>query len=255
VPAGVVGELYVGGVQVARGYAGRPGLTAQRFVADPFAGDGSRLYRTGDRVRWLPGGQLEFLGRADDQVKVRGFRIEPGEIEAVLTAHPAIAAAAVTAWDGDGDQQLAAYVVPAGQRFPGIAALREHLRDRLPEYMVPAVFTELAALPQTPSGKVDRAALPAPHGSRPGRNGYVPPRTETERVLAQVWAHLLRVDRVGVEDNFFELGGDSILSIQVVTRARQRGVRVSVAQLFDHQTVAELAGVAEVAAAGGRGAE
>ncbi|MFF0524657.1 non-ribosomal peptide synthase/polyketide synthase [Actinomadura nitritigenes] len=255
VPAGVPGELYVAGTGLARGYGGRPALTAERFVACPVAGDGSRMYRTGDRARWRADGLLEFIGRADEQVKVRGFRVEPGEVEAVLAAHPDVSAAAVTAFGPEADQRLAAYLVATDPAtgVPGTAELREFTRRRLPEFMVPAVFTELASLPLTPSRKVDRAALPAPGTDRPEVGRFVAPRTETERVLAQVWAELLRTERVGVTDNFFDLGGDSITSIQVVARAREVGVHVTAAQMFDHQTVAELAAVAAGAQAADTG--
>ncbi|MFI0479414.1 non-ribosomal peptide synthase/polyketide synthase [Actinomadura sp. 9N215] len=259
VPPGVAGELLVGGAGVARGYRGRPVLTAERFVADPFAGDGSRLYRTGDQARWRPDGQLEFVGRVDDQVKVRGYRIEPGEIEAALAAHPDVGSA-VVAVTGAGDAtRLAAYLVPAdpARGAPAAGEAREYLRTRLPVFMIPASFTELAALPLTPGGKIDRAALPDPDpGGGDLSDRYVAPRTEVERVLAKVWADVLGVDQVGVEDNFFELGGDSIIGIQVVARARGLGVGVSVAQLFDHQTVASLATVAtgDVVVVGEQGA-
>ncbi len=245
-PVGVGGELYVGGAGVARGYQGRPELTAERFVPDAFSGEpGGRLYRTGDRVRWLAGGTLEFLGRVDHQVKVRGFRIEPGEVEAALRGHPGVAEAAVVAReDVPGQRRLVGYVVAvedvAGSGVtPG--ALREWLRERLPEHLVPSAFVLLEALPLTPNGKLDRRALPAPER---GEGGRVAPRTEAERALAQVWAEVLRVERVGVEENFFELGGDSILSIQVVSRARRRGLHLSPRQLFEHPTVAALARVA-----------
>ena len=200
VPAGVAGELFVGGVQLARGYGYRPALTAERFVADRFGGDGGRLYRTGDRARWRPGGVLEYLGRVDEQVKVRGFRVEPGEVEAVLAAHPGVAAAAV-AVAGERDQaRLAAWLVPADPAagIPPAGELREFLAGRLPEFMVPAAFTELAVLPLTPAGKLDRAALPAPGTGRPEvGGGYVAPRTGTETELAGIWAQVLGIDRVG----------------------------------------------------------
>ncbi|MFC5288833.1 non-ribosomal peptide synthase/polyketide synthase [Actinokineospora guangxiensis] len=237
VPIGAVGELYLGGGQVARGYLRRPGLTAQRFVADPFGAPGERLYRTGDRARWTAGGQVEYLGRADEQVKVRGFRIEPGEVEAALREHPDVADAAVVAAEHNGHTRLVAYVTPARDT----AALRVWLRDRLPDYMVPSVFVPLAALPMSTAGKVDRRALPAPDFGALLDTAYVAPRSAEERALAQVWAQVLGVERVGVEDNFFSLGGDSILSIQVVSRLRERGLRTSAKDLFLHQTIAELA--------------
>ncbi|MEU0032350.1 amino acid adenylation domain-containing protein, partial [Streptomyces sp. NPDC006335] len=254
VPVGVVGELFIGGAQLARGYGGRPALTAERFVADPSTADGSRMYRTGDRVRWLPDGRLEFLSRTDDQVKVRGYRIEPGEVEAVLAAHPGIQAAAVVV-AGDGPAaRLAAFLVPAdpadGVPAPGI--LRGFAGQRLPDFMVPSVFTELAALPLTPAGKVDRAALPLPDVARPELDGaYVTPATPAEELLAGIWAQLLEVDRVGADDDFFELGGHSLLATQVVSRVREVfGAEVPLVALFDHPTVRGLAEVVEGTARG-----
>ncbi|MFI0479413.1 amino acid adenylation domain-containing protein [Actinomadura sp. 9N215] len=248
VPIGVTGELFVGGAQVARGYGGRPALTAERFIPDPFAADGSRMYRTGDRVRWRADGRLEFLSRADDQVKVRGFRIEPGEVEAVLAAHPHVRAAVVTAW-GDGTAaRLAAYLVPAdpAEGIPAADALREFAARRLPEHMIPAVFTELAALPLTPAGKVDRAALPAPDESRLDAGRYVPPATAAEGLLAGIWAEVLGVERVGAEDNFFDLGGHSLLAIQVTFRVRDVfGIEIPFSAPFDRPTLRELAELVE----------
>ena len=254
VPAGVGGELFIGGAGVARGYGYRPALTAERFVADPFGGDGGRLYRTGDLARWRPDGQLEYLGRIDQQVKVRGFRIEPGEIEAALTAHPAIAAAAV-AVTGEQDQaRLAAWLVPASpaEGIPPANELRAFLGERLPEFMIPAVFTELAALPVTPNGKLDRAALPAPGTDRPETGDtYVAPRGAVEELLAGIWAQVLGLDRVGAEDNFFTLGGHSLLATRVISRIQQVfGTEVPLAALFDHPTVVGLAAVIEDTDAG-----
>ncbi|KUM82354.1 non-ribosomal peptide synthetase, partial [Streptomyces pseudovenezuelae] len=247
VPVGVAGEVFIAGPQVARGYAGRPALTGERFLPDPFMADGSRMYRSGDRARWLPDGQLDFVGRADHQVKVRGFRIEPGEIEAVLSTHPQVRTAVVLPFGDEEDRRLAAYLVPedVAEGVPSVTDLRTYAGAHLPAFMIPSVFTELAALPLTPNGKLDRAALPAPDGERVASVGvYVAPRTDTERVLAGVWAQVLGLERVGVEDNFFDVGGDSIISIRVVARARELGVHVTVAQLFAHQTVAGLAAVA-----------
>ena len=254
VPAGVTGELFLGGPQVARGYAGRPALTAERFIADPLAGDGSRLYRSGDRARWRADGQLEFLGRADDQVKIRGYRIEPGEIQTVLAAHPAITAAVVTA-DGDGqDRRLVAWLVPAGPAagLPPAAELRAFVGQRLPEFMIPAVFTELAALPLTPSGKLDRAALPAPSATRPRPGpGYTAPATPTQELLAGIWAQVLGLDQAGADDSFFDLGGHSLLATQVISRIRGVfGVEIPLAALFDQPTVRGLATVIEGTAPG-----
>ncbi|MET9696664.1 amino acid adenylation domain-containing protein, partial [Streptomyces sp. NPDC006529] len=252
VPVGVPGEIWIGGDGIGRGYHGRPDLTAERFADSPFVA-GDRLYRTGDRARLLPGGDLEFLGRADDQVKIRGFRIELGEVESALLTHPDVADAVVLArQEESGRRRLVAYVVPGAagaDGAPDASALRGHLSGLLPDYMVPAVFVTLDRLPLTPSGKVDRRSLPEPE-IRAGRSGadHIAPRDETERILADVWADVLGVERVGVHDNFFDLGGDSILSIQVVSRARQAGIKLTSKLLFLHQNIAALAGAAVVAA-------
>jgi amino acid adenylation domain-containing protein/non-ribosomal peptide synthase protein (TIGR01720 family) len=251
VPAGLAGELYIGGAGLARAYHGRPALTAERFVPDPFAGEsGARLYRTGDLARFRWSGELDFLGRLDDQVKVRGFRVELGEVEAALLALEegcGVREAAVLASPSPGGgNRLVACVVPERGREVSAPALRDALRRRLPEHMVPAAFVILPELPLTSHGKVDRRALArlavtADEGARPG---YVAPRNDMEALLAGIWAEVLRVERVGAEDNFFELGGDSILSIQVTSRACRAGVRLTPRQVFEHPTVAELARVA-----------
>ncbi|MYW19912.1 AMP-binding protein, partial [Streptomyces sp. SID2955] len=241
VPPGVPGELYLAGEQVARGYLNRPGLTAARFLADPFGAPGQRMYRTGDRVRWDRDGRLEFLGRVDEQVKIRGFRIEPGEVEAALLEHPDVADAAVTAREHAGRRMLVGYVVPAADRVPSADALRLALRRTLPDHMVPAAFVTLARIPRTTSGKTDRRALPAPPAQPDGATPYLAPRPGTEERLAAIWAEVLGVERVGARDNFFALGGDSILSIQIVSRARQAGLALTTKDVFRHQTVAELA--------------
>ncbi|MGC7096209.1 amino acid adenylation domain-containing protein [Amycolatopsis lurida] len=244
VPIGVPGELYLAGDGLARGYAGRPGLTAERFVADPFDPAGGRLYRTGDLVRWLPEGELEFIGRVDDQVKIRGFRIEPGEVEAVIDAHPDVAHTVVLAReDQPGVKRLVAYVVPVS--FVEASAVRAFAAERLPEHMVPAAVVVLDEFPLTVNSKVDRKALPAPEFG--GESEYVAPGEGAETVLAEIWAGILGRDRIGVHDNFFDLGGDSILSIQVVSRARERGLRLSSQEVFRHPTIAALAGVATAA--------
>ncbi|MEU4805248.1 non-ribosomal peptide synthase/polyketide synthase [Actinosynnema sp. NPDC023587] len=239
VPIGVPGELYVAGVGLARGYLDRPGLTATRFVANPF--DGGRMYRTGDVVRWNRDGELEFVGRADEQVKIRGFRIELGEIETALLRHPDVREAVVVARaDGAGHKRLVAYVVGRVEK------LRDFLGESLPDYLVPSVFAPVDAIPVSPNGKVDRARLPEPDFSALSTAGYVPPAGPVEESLAAVWADVLGVPKVGSADNFFGLGGDSILSMQVVARARQAGLRFTTKELFQHQTVAQLAPVVRV---------
>ncbi|HVJ88924.1 MAG TPA: amino acid adenylation domain-containing protein [Labilithrix sp.] len=244
VPVGVPGELLIGGVGVARGYLNRPELTEERFVVDRFGSDpDARLYRTGDLVRFLPDGNLEYLGRIDDQVKIRGYRIELGEIEAALATHTAVREGVVVARaDEGGDKRLVAYVIGAGEGEPTASELREHLARTLPAHMLPAAFVVCAEFPRTPNGKVDRNRLPAPFGgatdtARP----YVAPSTSDEHALAEAWKEVLRLERVSVHDDFFELGGDSILSIQIVTRAAKRGVRVSAHDVFTHRTIAKLA--------------
>ena len=243
VPAGVPGELYAGGHGVARGYLGRPGMTAERFVPDPFGAEpGARLYRTGDRARWRADGTVEFLGRVDAQVKIRGFRIEPGEIEAALRRHPSVAECAVVVRqdgardDVPGEKRLVAYVVGDADAD----ALRGHLRASLPDYMVPAAFVALDALPLNANGKVDRRALPAPDFS--AADAFVAPRTPVEEVLAGIWAQVLGRDRVGAADNFFAIGGHSLLATRVVSRVREVfGVEVPLRAVFECPTVARLA--------------
>ncbi|WP_406161769.1 amino acid adenylation domain-containing protein [Streptomyces canus] len=238
-PPGSVGEAYLGGANVARGYLSRPGLTAERFVPDPFGAPGARLYRTGDLARRHGDGTTVFLGRLDNQVKVRGHRVELGEIEAVLQTHPAVKGAAVTFTDG----RLIAYTVTEGELAP--TQLREHLVQRLPRYMVPAVFIPLAELPQNSNGKLDRKALPKPDGSRPQlRQQYRAPAPGIATTIADAWSQVLGIERIGTDDNFFELGGDSILSIQMVSALAKRGISVTPRQIFDHQTIAELTAVA-----------
>ncbi|HEX2093844.1 MAG TPA: amino acid adenylation domain-containing protein, partial [Longimicrobiaceae bacterium] len=245
VPVGVPGELYVGGEGVARGYLGRPDLTAEKFVPDAFSGEaGARMYRSGDRVRWLATGELEYVGRVDQQVKVRGFRIEPGEIDAALARHPAVAGVAVAVReDAAGEKRLVAYVVPAvGASREEAAAVREHLSECLPEYMVPTAFVVLDALPLTPNGKVDRRALPEPEPAGFDEATYVAPRTGVEEVLAGIWAEVLRVERVGVHDNFFALGGHSLMVTRVASRVRETfALELPLRAFFEAPTVAGLA--------------
>ncbi|MFC7762569.1 condensation domain-containing protein [Catellatospora bangladeshensis] len=234
VPPGVPGELYLGGVQLARGYHARPGLTAARFVADPYAPEpGARMYRTGDVVRWRADGELEYLGRVDDQVKIRGFRIELGEVETALESVPGVSRAVVVARDN----RLVGYVV--GDADP--AGVRAALGDLLPDYMIPAVVVTLAELPLNSSGKVDRAALPAPSAA-PAAAGRGP-RDEKEHLLSALFAEVLGLSEVGVDDSFFDLGGDSIVSIQLVSRARAAGLVFTARDVFRHRTVAGLAAV------------
>ncbi|HEU0055422.1 MAG TPA: amino acid adenylation domain-containing protein, partial [Longimicrobium sp.] len=241
VPRGTAGELYIGGATVGRGYWRRAALTAERFVPDPFGAEpGARLYRTGDLARWNAAGELEFAGRVDAQVKVRGFRIELGEIETRLLEHPAVEEAVVVARQDDGAaaKRLAAYWV-GGAVEP--EALRAHLLERLPDYMVPAAYVRLPALPLNPNGKVDRGALPAPEGDAFARRGYEAPVGETETALAEIWAEVLDIDRVGRNDGFFELGGHSLLAVTLIARMRQRGLHADVRALFTAPTLAEFA--------------
>jgi amino acid adenylation domain-containing protein len=247
VPVGVYGELFIGGDGLAREYLHQPELTAEKFVADPFNDEvGARLYRSGDLVRFSPHGWIEFLGRIDNQVKIHGFRIELGEIEATLDRHPAVRQSVVIVREEEpGRKQLVAYVVPESGALPHPRELRQYLNERLPDFMVPAAVVLLDAFPLTPNGKIARKALPRPDLSAQREATYVTPQTPNEKILADIWSRVLRVERVGVHDRFFELGGDSILSIQVIARARQAGLRMTVRQMFQHQTIAELALVAE----------
>ncbi|QOU03521.1 non-ribosomal peptide synthetase [Pseudomonas fluorescens] len=243
VPQGATGELYVGGAGLAQGYHQRPGMTAERFVADPFARDGGRLYRTGDLVRQRADGLVEYLGRIDHQVKIRGFRIELGEIETRLLEYHAVREAVVLALDSPSGKQLAAYLVSDAEHGALRDALKAHLKAQLPDYMVPAHLIVLDSMPLTANGKLDRRALPQPDPEA-NRQQYVAPRNALESTLAAIWCAVLNVPQVGLDDNFFELGGDSILSIQVVSRARQAGIHFSPRDLFQHQTVQTLAAVA-----------
>jgi len=249
VPIGIKGELYIGGAGIARGYLHRPELTESKFIGDPFSDrPDARLYRTGDLARYREDGNIEFLGRIDDQVKIRGYRIELGEIEAILGQHQGVTQTAVMARsDADGDlRRLVAYIVPSEEsNVPSASALRDFLKSKLPEYMVPVRFVSLSAMPLTPNGKIDRRALPAPEDVNPSSSsGFAAPRTPQEECLARIWSELLRLKQVSIHDNFFELGGDSIVSIQMIARANQAGLILNPKQLFEHQTIAKLAAVA-----------
>ncbi|WP_394836404.1 amino acid adenylation domain-containing protein [Pendulispora rubella] len=244
VPDGVAGEIHLGGVGLARGYHRRPELTAERFIPDPFGtAPGGRLYRTGDLARYRPDGAIEFLGRLDHQVKIRGLRVELGEIEARLLQHPDVREAVVVAREqAHGGKSLAAYVSVGAPSEP--EALRAWVGECLPAYMVPARILVLDRLPLSPNGKVDRRALPAPDAVAAAKRPYAPPQTEAERILAEIWAVLLVRECVGIHDDFFELGGDSIITLQVIARAAQRGLRLTPKQMFDHPTIAEAAALA-----------
>ena len=247
VAPGVTGELHIAGAGLARGYLNRPELTRERFVEISIGDRGERLYRTGDLARYRADGNLDLLGRTDDQVKLHGFRIEPGEIEAALRQHPSIREAVVLPREVPGiGRRLVAYLVTQRGEAPASSDLRAFLLGKLPEFMLPSAFVRLPRLPLTPNGKIDRIALPLPEAA-PVRQSEtrVPPETSEEKILARVWAQVLKIEEPGVHDNFFELGGDSILAIQIIARAAREGLRVTPRQLFEHQTVAELARVAD----------
>jgi amino acid adenylation domain-containing protein len=257
VPVGVAGELYIGGHGLARGYLNRPDLTSEKFIPNPFNNQtGSRLYKTGDKARYLSDGNIEFLGRIDNQVKIRGFRIELGEIEAVLTQYPGVRETAVIAReDVPVDQYLVAYIVSNHSEAIASSDLRGFLKQKLPDYMIPGAFVMLDALPLTPNGKVDRKALPIPDAGRPELSQtFVAPSTATEELVAGIWSEILGVEKIGIHDNFFDLGGHSLRVIQVVSRIRQTfDLEISVRHLFKNPTIsklievmAELAGSFEV---------
>ncbi|HEX2642892.1 MAG TPA: non-ribosomal peptide synthetase, partial [Thermoanaerobaculia bacterium] len=252
VPVGVHGELFLAGLGLARGYLGIPALTAERFLPDPFAAaPGERLLRTGDRARFRAGGDLDLLGRLDGQLKVRGFRVEPAEVESALLACPGVLEAAVTVPAG-GWTRLAAFlaVAPESDLDPCPTALRARLAERLPEFMLPSAFVLLPALPRTPTGKVDRAAL-ARRGPPPAEPDGDRPAPPVETALARLWAEVLGVERVSGDDNFFALGGDSLLGVALAERAGERGIRFAPRQLFERPTVAGLAAVATLDPSGG----
>jgi acyl carrier protein len=245
VPIGVAGELYIGGRTVTRGYFGRPELTAQRFIPHPFSNQkGARLYRTGDLARYLPDGDIEFLGRIDNQVKVRGFRIELEEIEVALSEHPSVESAAVVAMDyGNGDKRLVAYVVISKIDTVTTGELHDFIQTKLPDYMVPSLFITLDEIPRTPQGKVDRKALPVPDRARPELDErLVLPSTENEKMLADIWMSLLHLDQMGVHDNFFDLGGHSLLATQLVSQIRETfKVEMPLYTVFEKPTISKLA--------------
>ncbi|HEY0079186.1 MAG TPA: amino acid adenylation domain-containing protein [Pyrinomonadaceae bacterium] len=251
VPVGVAGELHVGGVGLARGYLGRPGATAERFIPHPFSAEpGARLYKTGDLVRYLPNGEIEYLGRIDQQVKLRGFRIELGEIEATLNRHPGVGASAVILREDEpGEKRLVAYVVAAkgaGEGEASSSAWRNYLKEKLPSYMVPQSFVLLEALPLTLTGKIDLRALPAPEQQADLETSYAPPRSEVESRLVEIWQEVMQVGRIGIHDNFFDLGGHSLLAMQVVSRVRDvLEVEITLRTLFESPTVETLAVVVE----------
>ncbi len=259
VPVGVPGELYVGGAQVGAGYLNRPELTAERFVRDPFSKKpGAKLYRTGDLARYLPDGTIEYLGRADHQVKVRGYRIEPGEIEHALSGHPQVREAVVTAHkDRWGDQRLVAYIICESDQVLTGAELQDFLKQELPEYMIPAAFMVLTELPRTSNGKVDRKGLPAPDFDQPDiAEAYLPAVTPTQRELVEIWQEVLGLSRVGIRDNFFALGGHSLLATRVIARVRRRyQVEVSLQQLFAAPTIEEMAETVDAGRKGGLSGE
>jgi acyl-coenzyme A synthetase/AMP-(fatty) acid ligase/acyl carrier protein len=255
VPVGVTGEIYIGGKGLARGYLNRPDLTAEKFIANPFSNDAnSRLYRTGDFARYLPDGNIEFLGRIDDQIKIRGYRIGLHEIELALTQHPAVSACAVSVHeDSPETKRLVAHIIAATPAHLSSGQLRVFLKEKLPEYMVPNVFVFLDFLPLTPSGKVDRCALPVPDRSRPElAAGFAEPSTPTEALLAKIWSKVLRIERVGIHDNFFELGGHSLLATRVISRIEEVfRVELALRAVFETPTVASLAQHIEALRCGG----
>ena len=242
VPVGVVGELHIGGEGIARGYLNDPHLTSEKFIPDCFSSKpGALLYKTGDRARYLPDNSIEILGRIDHQVKIHGHRIELGEIESVLMQHPSIhEAIVITRRETSGEKRLVAYFVPMNGSSPDAGELRGFLKKKLPAYMMPVVFVRLDSLPLTPNGKIDRKALPA-SGDACDRHGYATPRNETEKILTVIWQDVLEIEQVGIHDNFFDLGGASILSLQIVAYANMAGFQINAEDIFEHQTIADLA--------------
>jgi len=243
VPVGIPGELYIGGIQVGRGYLNLPELTAERFIPNPFSAvPGSRLYRTGDLARYLPGGEIEYLGRTDHQVKIRGFRVELGEIEAALKEQEYVSQVVVMIReDVPGEKRLVAYLIPEKKHRINIRELRQHLKDKLPGYMIPNAFVILEKFPLNPNGKIDRRALPVPQDMRQTDAEYVAPRTELEKVVAKIWQKVLKLDKIGINDNFFDIGGHSILAIRIAAKAHEEGLQLRPYQIFTHPTIASLA--------------
>jgi acyl carrier protein len=251
VPIGVAGELHIGGDGLARGYFHRPELTAEKFVSDPFRSDANaRMYKTGDLVRRAADGTIEFLGRLDHQVKLRGFRIELGEIETALARYPGVREAVVIVReDIPGDKRLVAYVTSEQQAIT-VATVREALTGKLPNYMLPSAVVRLDAMPLTPNGKIDRKALPAPDTGRATRQKeYIAPRTDQEKTLAEIWAEVLHLERVGIQDNLFELGADSLHIFQIVARAGKLGMKIPPALILKHRTIAAVLAQLETGAA------
>jgi acyl-CoA synthetase (AMP-forming)/AMP-acid ligase II len=242
VPAGVMGELHISGEGVARGYLNSPSLTKEKFICHSIGSEtGARLYRTGDIARYLPDYSIEILGRIDDQVKVNGYRMELGEITAVLMQHPAVNdGIVITRTELSGDKRLVAYFVPKHEPAPDLEALREFMGKKLPAYMIPTFFVRMDSLPLTPNGKTDRKSLPVPNDMRQ-LLGYVPPQTEEEQILVKIWENALGIEQVGIQDNFFDLGGASMQSIEIVINASRYGFQLSAENIFEHQTIAKLA--------------
>jgi len=244
VPIGVPGELYIGGIQVGRGYLNRPELTAEKFIPDPFSSSpGARLYRTGDLARFLPAGEIEYLGRLDHQVKIRGLRIELGEIETVLSEHKAVNQALIAIRENAlNDKTLVAYLVPKTGCEVTAGELRDHLRKRLPEYMIPQYFVILKEFPLLPNGKIDRRGLPTPHLGRQTDTGFTAPQSEVEKIIANIWQDLLKIESVGIHDNFFELGGHSMLLVKMIAKLRDSFQKeIPIVELFRYPTIAALA--------------
>ena len=241
-PIGVVGELHIGGEGLALGYLNHQHLTSEKFIPDCFnSTPGMRLYKTGDSARYLPDYSIEILGRIDYQVKIHGHRIELGEIEAVLMQHPSInEAIVIVRTESSGDKRLVAYFIPMNDKSPDAGELRDFIRKKLPAYMIPVVFISMKSLPLTPNGKIDRKALPVPEDIRQ-LPGHVAPRNEVEKTLAKIWQDVLGIEQVGIHDNFFDLGGASIQSLQIVARANMASFPLSAENIFEYQTIAELA--------------